>query len=76
MKREFIREINSIEVTKIDTYQELLKHLKEIKQNLESDYNNLQYIQDQNLVDYYTYKIKSDEAKYDYLLREAKKREE
>lgn len=57
----------------VDSYKELMGNIEKVKKNLERDYNNLQFIEDRNLVDYYTYKIKSEEAQYDYLLKEAKK---
>lgn len=50
-----------------------MDNIKITKKNLERDYNNMQFIKDENLTDYYTYKIKSEEAKYDYLIKEAKK---
>ncbi len=62
-----------IDRSKINTYEELMKHIDKVKKNLERDYNNMQFTEDENLVDYYTYRIKSEEAKYDYLLKEAKK---
>ena len=36
-------------------------------------YNNLQYA-DSDLIDYYTYQIKAEEAKYNYLIKQAKKK--
>lgn len=59
--------------SKVNTYEELMNNIDKVKKSLESDYNNLQFIEDENLVDYYTYRIKSEEAKYDYLLKEAKR---
>ena len=35
----------------------------------------MQFAEDRNLVDYYTYRIKAEEAQYDFLLKEAKKLE-
>lgn len=62
-----------IDRSKVNTYEELMNNIDKVKKNLERDYNNMQFIEDENLVDYYTYRIKSEEAKYDYLLKEAKK---
>ena len=62
-----------IDRSKINTYEELMKQIDKFKKNLERDYNNMQFTEDENLVDYYTYRIKSEDAKYDYLLKEAKK---
>ena len=73
VEKDFIKEMKVIDRTKVNSYEELMNNIDKVKKNLESDYNNLQFIEDENLVDYYTYRIKSEEAKYDYLLREAKK---
>ena len=73
LEKDFIKEMKVIDRRNVDTYKELMENINKIKKNLERDYNNLQFVEDRNLVDYYTYKIKSEEAKYDYLLKEAKK---
>ena len=57
----------------MDTYQELMNHIERVQKSLERDYNNIQFIEDRNLVDYYTYRIKAEEAQYDFLLQEAKR---
>lgn len=73
MEKDFIKEIKVIDRSEADTYKELLNNIENVKKNLERYYNNMQFVEDRNLVDYYTYKIKSEEAQYDYLIREAKK---
>lgn len=57
----------------VDTYKELMSNIERVQKSLERDYNNIQFIEDRNLVDYYTYRIKAEEAQYDYLLQEAKR---
>lgn len=73
LEKDFIKEMKVIDRTQVDTYKELMGNIEKIKKNLETDYKNLQFIEDRNLVDYYTYKIKAEEAQYDYLIKEAKK---
>lgn len=73
LEKDFIKEMKVIDRSKVDTYKELMGNIENIKKNLETDYKNLQFIEDRNLVDYYTYKIKAQEAQYDYLIKEAKK---
>lgn len=73
LEKDFIKEMKVLDRSKVNTYEELMNNIDKVKKDLESDYNNLQYIEDENLVDYYTYRIKSEEAKYDYLLKVAKK---
>lgn len=73
VEKDFIKEVKVVERSKIDTYKELMDNIEKIKKSLEKNYNNMQFVDDKNLVDYYTYKIKAEEAQYDYLIREAKK---
>lgn len=73
MEKDFIKEMKVIDKKEGDRYRELMSHIEKVKQNLERDYNNMQFIEDKNLVDYYTYRIKAEEAKYDYLIQQAKK---
>ena len=73
MEEEFIKEIKVTNQAQVSSYEELMSNLEKTKRNLEADYANLQYIDDQSLVDYYTYKIKSDQAQYDYLIKQAKR---
>ncbi len=68
-----MKEMKVMDKKSVNSYKELMTNLEKVKKNLERDYNNLQFIEDRNLVDYYTYRIKSEEAQYDYLLQEAKK---
>lgn len=75
MEKGFIKEMNVLDRTQVNNYQELMNNIEKMKQHLEADYNNMQYIDDPSLMDYYTYKIKSDEAQYDYLIKQAKKME-
>ena len=59
MEEEFIKEIKVTNQAQASSYEELMSNLEKTKRNLEADYANLQYIDDQSLVDYYKYKIKS-----------------
>lgn len=73
VKDNFIKETNFDEKIKPDNFMTLMENIENIKRTLAKDYNNMQYADDRDLVDYYTYKIKAEEAKYDYLIREAKR---
>ncbi len=73
MGKMFKKDRNVLDKKKANRYQELMNHLEKVQKNLERDYQNIQFIEDRNLVDYYTYRIKAEEARYDYLLQEAKK---
>ena len=73
LEEDFIKEMKVMDRKSVNTYQELMNNIEKVQKNLASDYNNLQFIEDKNLVDYYTYRIKAEEAKDDYLIQEAKK---
>lgn len=73
MYSEFIKEFKIEEKTEDERDKELLDTIKFVKKNLGNMYNNLQYA-DSDLIDYFTYQIKAEEAKYSYLIKQAKKR--
>lgn len=73
MHSEFIKEFKIEEKTEVERDEELLDTIKFVKKNLGNMYNNLQYA-DSDLIDYFTYQIKAEEAKYSYLIKQAKKR--
>ncbi len=73
MQENYIKEIEFEKINDKDYHNQLKKDIEKVKNNLEMYYNNMQMVEDKNLVDYYTYKIKSEEAQYDFLIGEAKK---
>lgn len=73
MYSEFVREDAKIlEFSEAERNEELLKSIKIVKNTLGNMYNNMQFA-DSDLIDYYTYQIKAEEAKYNYLIKQAKK---
>lgn len=76
LNNDFIKEVKLMDRNQIDRYKELMNNIENVKKTLDRDYKNMQFIEDRNLVDYYTYKIKSEEAQYDFLIKEAKKLED
>lgn len=73
MYSEFRKEFKIIEKTEEEKNEELVDEIKNIKKNLENMYKNLHYA-DSDLIDYYTYQIKAEESKYNYLIKQAKKK--
>ncbi|MCI8277316.1 MAG: DUF2508 family protein [Clostridia bacterium] len=73
-KEEFVKETNIPELKEEQTDIELLSNIEKAKSNLQALYNNIKYI-DNDLVDYYAYEVKAEQAKYGYLLKQAKKRD-
>lgn len=72
MQENFVKETKIVEKTQKDKDEDLLDSIKNSKTNLSNMYNNLNLAEGE-LVDYYIYRIKAEEAKYDYLLKEMKK---
>lgn len=73
MSEEFYKEFKILDKTEEEKDIELLENIKMVKKELKNMYNNLQFA-DSDLIDYYTYQIKAEEAKYSYLLKQAKKK--
>lgn len=72
MQERFVRETNIKELQEEQKRQELLNRINESKNYLRNMYNNMQFAES-DLIDYYTYQIKAEEAKYSYLIKQAKK---
>ena len=73
MYDEFVKEAQINEKTDLEKNNELLLNIIFVKNSLANMYNNLQFA-DSDLIDYYTYQIKAEEAKYNYLIKQAKKK--
>lgn len=53
---------------------DLIKNLKNAQSEFETAITNYEFAKDPELVDYYTYKIKATETRYQYLLKKAKEK--
>ena len=73
MYSEFVKEVQISELDDSQKNRDLLKNIKIVKETLNNMYNNLQYA-DEDLIDYFTYQIKAEESKYDYLIKQAKEK--
>lgn len=67
----YIREEKIIEKTEIEKEKDLIRMIIKTREELKAANKNFEYAQDE-LVDYYTYQIKANQAKLDYLIRLAK----
>lgn len=72
MEEKFIKEKEIKEITNLEKKEELEKSIKSSKNTLMNMHNNLKFAEG-DLIDYYIYQIKAEEAKYDYLIKKAKK---
>lgn len=71
MYSEFVKEVEISDLDENEKNIDLLRNIKIVKETLNNMYNNMQFA-DGDLIDYYTYQIKAEEAKYDYLIKQAK----
>ena len=72
MKEEYIKETMIIEMNEIEREEELIKNIIKTKRELETARKNFEYAKSNDLVDYYIYQIKANQAKIDYLIKLAK----
>ena len=73
MQEEYIKEVKIIEKTEIEKEIELIRAIIKTREELKSNNMNFEYAKG-DLVDYYSYQIKANQAKLDYLIKLAKTR--
>lgn len=71
MQEKYIKEQIIEEKTEIEKEIELIKNIIKTREQLKRDNRNFEYAQEE-LVDYYSYQIKANQAKLDYLIKIAK----
>ena len=70
-KEYYIKEKNIAEKTEIEKEIELIKAIIKTREDLKNANKNFEYAHG-DLVDYFTYQIKANQAKLDYLIKIAK----
>lgn len=73
MEEDFVKEYKIKELTAKDKDKDIIKNVIKAKAELECAINNFEYAEN-DLIDYFSYQIKANQAKLDYLLKKAKKR--
>lgn len=71
MQDEYIKEQKISDRTEIEKEMELIKNIINTREELKTYNNNFEYAKE-DLVDYYVYQIKANQAKLDYLIKLAK----
>ena len=71
MGEEYIKEIKIEEKNELEKEIDLIKNIIKTREELKQDNKNYEYAE-MELVDYYIYQIKANQAKLDYLLKMAK----
>ena len=71
MKEEFVKEVPLINLDESQADFEIIRSILKSQKELEIAHRNFDYAED-DLIDYYSYKIKSEQSKIGYLLKLAK----
>lgn len=71
MQEEYKREEKIVEKTELEKEMELIRSIIKTREELKSNNKNFEFAKEE-LIDYYTYQIKANQAKLDYLLKLAK----
>ncbi len=71
MYESYIKEIPIIDMKESEREESIVKSILESQKKLELAHKNFEYARGE-LVDYYAYQIKSEQAKINYLLKQAK----
>ena len=73
MEEFYVKETKIVEATKEEQERALINSIIETKKNLNIAHKNFEFADD-GLVDYYSYQIKANSSKLDYLTKLAKSR--
>lgn len=71
MENEYIKESKIFDKTEDEKKRELIQNIINTKRLLIQLHVNFEYAE-KGLIDYYTYNIKANQAKLDYLIKQAK----
>ena len=71
MQEEYIRENKIKDKTDLEKEIELVRNIITVKEELKAANENFEFVEDE-LIDYYTYQIKANQSKLNYLIRQAK----
>lgn len=72
MQEEYTREYKIIEKTEQEKELELIENIIKVKEELKMARKNFEFASEEELIDYYTYQIKANQSKLDYLIKIAK----
>ena len=73
MSGEYIKEQNIMDRSEEEKDLELIISILKTKQDLNLAHKNFEYAEE-GLIDYYSYQIKANQTKLDYLMRKARKK--
>lgn len=73
MSEEYIKEQKVVEKTEDEKDLELIISILKTKQDLNLAHKNFEFAEE-GLIDYYSYQIKANQTKLDYLMKKARKK--
>lgn len=73
MSEDYIRETNIIDKSEEEKELELIVSVLKTKQELNDAHKNFEFAEE-GLIDYYSYQIKANQTKLDYLMKKARKK--
>ena len=73
MENNYVRESIIFDKTEEEKNSELIKNIILTKKKLLQAHNNFEFAE-KDMIDYYTYNIKANQAKLDYLIKQAKEK--
>lgn len=71
MQEDFVRENRIVDKTDIEKEIELIRNIIKVNEEIAAANSNFQFAEEE-LVDYYTYQIKANQSKLNYLIKQAK----
>ncbi len=71
MQEEYVKDSKIRDKTEIEKEIELIKNIIKVNEELTIANENFQFVEDE-LIDYYTYQIKANQSKLNYLIKIAK----
>lgn len=71
MQEDFIRESKIVDKSDIEKEIELIRSIIKANEEISAANRNFEFAEEE-LVDYYTYQIKANQSKLDYLIKQAK----
>lgn len=52
--------------------EDLIDEISKVESSLFEIYNNIQFVEDKDIVDYYLFRLKAEQSKHDFLMKKIK----
>lgn len=54
--------------------EDLIEEITQVESSLSAIFNNIEYAEEPKMVDYYIFKLKAEQAKHDFLMKQIKEK--